>query len=579
MTLNRTPGAFVTGLLAVALFASSPAEAAPRRSKLDSALRSSTATSGLNVIVQTRSGALDNVANDAQRRGNRIRRVHRLINAAAMTVTIAQLKALEEDGSVVSISEDAEVRASDTPDAASSSTSIAAATAQTANTSVAGTSPAGRPVGVAVIDSGLEPTWDLVPYYFKDFVNGNAKAYDDYGHGTHVAGLIGGLGLMSNGRYHGVAPGVRVISLKALDGQGSGRTSTIIQAIEFAVAYRDQLGVDVINLSLGHPVYEPPATDPLVQAVNAAVRAGIVVIASAGNVGKNPNTGNAWYGGILSPGNSPAVVTVGAVDTNTSLTIVDDTVPVYSSRGPARFTNLPKPDIAAPGQAMVSTAALHSSMYAAHPERHVPGKDGDSVGHYLRLNGTSMSAAVTSGTVALMIDANRRKFSTRLTPNAVKALLEFTAIPLAGADAVTQGRGEINPAGAVALASAIDPAQAQGEWWLTSPVDTFTTVGTETGVWAQSVVWGTKIVYGNTVFINQPAWAGDIVWGAGDDDTVVWGNSTGDDDTVVWGNNEEDTVVWGNSADNDTVVWGNDDTVVWGNAADEDTVVWGNGLP
>ncbi|HEY7170140.1 MAG TPA: S8 family serine peptidase [Vicinamibacterales bacterium] len=571
------------------------AEAAPRRSKLDSALRGSTATNGLNVIVQTRSGSLDTVTGDVRKAGNSVRRFHRLINAASLTITGAQLKALEKDGSVLNISVDAVVRAStirmpspvggggsgstSTPDV-----SVPRSVPNSGGGSGSGGVPSpvsadSRVVGVAVIDSGLEPSADLAPYYFKDFVNGIDQAYDDYGHGTHVAGLIAGLGVMSNGAYHGVAPGVRVISLKALDSQGAGRTSTIIQAIEFAVANRAELGIDVINLSLGHPVYEPPDTDPLVQAVNAAVRAGIIVVASAGNVGKNPDTGNVWYGGILSPGNAPSVVTVGAVDTNGSTTLSDDSIPVYSSRGPARFTNLPKPDIAAPGQGMVAPAALHSTLYQTHPDRQVPGLDGNA--RYFRLNGTSMAAAVTSGAVALMIDANQHHFSTRLTPNVVKALLEFSAFPLPGSDVVSQGRGELNAGGAVALASAIDPALAQGQWWLTTPIDTFTTVGNESGVWAQSVVWGTRIIWGNTVFINQPAWAADVVWGAGDSDTVVWGNSGGDDDTVVWGNNEEDTVVWGNSTEGDTVVWGNGgDTVVWGNGdEDEDTVVWGNSLP
>jgi len=328
------------------------------------------------------------------------------------------------------------------------------------------------------------------------------------------------------------------------------------------------------------PVYEPPDTDPLVQAVNAAVRAGIIVVASAGNAGKNPDTGNVWYGGILSPGNAPSAVTVGAVDTNGSPTLLDDAIPTYSSRGPARFTRLPKPDIAAPGQGMVSTAALDSALFRAHPERQVVARDG--VARYLRLNGTSMAAAVTTGTVALMIDANQHHFTTRLTPNAVKAFLEFSAFSLAGVDLVSQGRGELNSGGAVALAAAIDPARAQGDWWLTTPIDTFTTTGSESGVWAQSVLWGNRMIWGNTVFIHQPAWNADVAWGAGDGDTVVWGNAQGDGDTVVWGNNEEDTVVWGNSIeDDDTVVWGNDlDTVVWGNGGeDDDTVVWGNSLP
>jgi serine protease AprX len=590
MTLIRTRGAVVIGLLAAAFcVVVQAAEAAPPRSKLDSALRARTGTGGLHIIVRTRTGALDNVTGEARKAGHDVRRFHRLINAASLTVTDAELKALENDGSVLNISVDAVVRASTTQ--MSSAVTGGGSNSGGPRPSSGGGSGGGGGlplpptadsygVGVAVIDSGLEPTADLAPYYFKDFVNGIAQAYDDYGHGTHVAGLIAGLGVMSNGAYRGVAPGVRVISLKALDNQGAGRTSTIIQAIEFAVTNRAALGIDVINLSLGHPVFEPPDTDPLVQAVNAAVRAGIIVVASAGNVGKNPSTGNVWYGGILSPGNAPSALTVGAVDTNGSATLLDDAIPVYSSRGPARFTNLPKPDIAAPGQGMVSAAALNGTLYRTHPERKVAGTDGSA--RYFRLNGTSMAAAVASGTVALMIDANQQRFSTRLTPNVVKALLEFSAFPLAGTDIVSQGRGELNANGAVALASAIDPAQAQGEWWLTSPIDTFTTIGSETGVWAQSVVWGTKIVWGNTVFINQPAWNADVVWGAGDNDTVVWGNSGDDEDTVVWGNNEEDTVVWGNSGDeNDTVVWGNDgDTVVWGNGdEDDDTVVWGNNLP
>jgi len=591
MTFIRTRGAVVSGLLAVAIFASVPVvEGAPRHPKLDSALIHTTATSSLHVIVRTRSGALDSIASNVKNNGNKVRGLHRLINAASLTITSAQLNALEQDASVVTISVDAVVLASGarvpSPFSGSRLTSVLVPAGTTGPKPAEGTPPPGGTfsflptaaygVGIAVIDSGIQPTADLVPYYFKDFVNGLQRAYDDYGHGTHVAGLIAGQGVMSNGLYHGVAPAARVISLKALDSQGAGRTSTIIQAIEFAIANRAQLGIDVINLSLGHPVYEPPDTDPLVQAVNAAVRAGIVVVASAGNAGKNPNTGNPWYGGILSPGNAQSVVTVGAVDTNGSDTLLDDTVPTYSSRGPTRFTNLAKPDIAAPGQAMISTAAINSSLYKAHPERQVAGVDG--VGRYFRLNGTSMAAAVTSGTVALMIDANRQSFSKRLTPNTVKALLEFSAFPLAGTNAVTQGRGELNRDGAVALASAIDPSRAPGDWWLTSPVDTFTYVGSESGVWAQSVVWGTTVISGNTVFINQPAFDAQTVWGAGAE-TVVWGNSGGGDDTVVWGNDTGDTVVWGN--DDDTVVWGNDDdTVVWGNGVgDFDTVVWGNSLP
>jgi hypothetical protein len=163
----------------------------------------------------------------------------------------------------------------------------------------------------------------------------------------------------------------------------------------------------------------------------------------------------------------------------------------------------------------------------------------------------------------------------------MKALVEYSALSLPTVDRPSQGAGELNAAGAVKLASSIDPRVGPGEWWLVDAVDPWSTIGADTLVWTQSVLWGNTLVDGNIAFINQPAWDSSVVWGAGD--TVVWGNSDDGGDTVVWGNSDEDTVVWGNNEE-DTVVWGNstedDDTVVWGNGAEDgDTVVWGNSLP
>ena len=158
--------------------------------------------------------------------------------------------------------------------------------------------PAGNRVGVAVIDSGLEagPEFGDRITGFYDFTQGGraASPTDDYGHGTHVAGLIAGSGDLSSGkRYRGVAPKARIVALKVLDRNGAGTTSDVISAIEFVTENKDRLGVDIINLSLGHPIYEPAATDPLVQAVEAAVRAGIVVVVSAGNYGVSLDHGTA----------------------------------------------------------------------------------------------------------------------------------------------------------------------------------------------------------------------------------------------------------------------------------------------
>ena len=228
---------------------------------------------------------------------------------------------------------------------------------------------------------------------------------DPYGHGTHVAGLIAS-------EFVGVAPNARLIGLRVLDEKGQGVTANVVRAIEFAIANKDLLGINVLNLSLGHPIYEPAATDPLVQAVEHAVREGLVVVASAGNFGMNRQTGLPGYAGIASPGNAPSAVTAGAVRTFNTVTRADDRVAPYSSRGPSWYDGFAKPDVVAPGDNLLSVAAVGSALRLAQEKR-------GNAGNYMRLSGTSMAAGVTSGVVALVLNANRG-----LTPNAVKAILE-----------------------------------------------------------------------------------------------------------------------------------------------------------
>ena len=154
---------------------------------------------------------------------------------------------------------------------------------------------------MAVIDSGIEPGTDFDTRItaFYDFTHGDIRAVapiDPYGHGTHVAGLIAS-------EFVGVAPNARLIGLRVLDAEGQGDTANVVRAIEFAIANKDLLGIDVLNLSLGHPIYEPAATDPLVQAVEHATREGIVVVVSAGNFGMNRKTGR---GGLCAASRRPA---------------------------------------------------------------------------------------------------------------------------------------------------------------------------------------------------------------------------------------------------------------------------------
>ena len=184
----------------------------------------------------------------------------------------------------------------------------------------------GDKVGIAVIDSGLEKSGDLsggrADRFFDFTADGRAgHPYDDYGHGTHVATLIAGKGKdsetdvdeLQDGKLHrtkvalyrGIAPKARIISLKVLDREGAGFTSSVLRALEFAIENRDKLKIDIINLSLGHPIYESPSTDPLVRAVEDAARAGIVVVASAGNHGLNQETGEVGYAGSRRPETPP----------------------------------------------------------------------------------------------------------------------------------------------------------------------------------------------------------------------------------------------------------------------------------
>ncbi|HEY3043218.1 MAG TPA: S8 family serine peptidase, partial [Vicinamibacterales bacterium] len=288
----------------------------------------------------------------------------------------------------------------------------------------------GKGVGVAVIDSGLEMSSEFSNRVtaFYDFTKGgivSSYPYDDYGHGTHVAGTIGGSGALSNNNeYRGLAPKVKLVVLKVLDKNGAGYTSDVIRAVDFAVANRAALGIQVINLSLGHPIFEPASSDPLVQAVERAVRAGVVVVAAAGNYGKNPETGLPGYAGVTSPGNAPSAVTVGAVKTLNTVERSDDRIPDYSSAGPTWYDAFAKPDLVAPGHNIVAVAAKQGTLYKTYPELKAP--DGD----YMLLSGTSMATAVTSGSIALLLEANRasNQYHPALTPNAVKAILQYTAV-------------------------------------------------------------------------------------------------------------------------------------------------------
>src|SRR4030095_5788307 len=249
------------------------------------------------------------------------------------------------------------------------------------------------------------------------------------------------------------------------------------------------------------------------------VAQGIVVVVSSGNNGVSPLTGLPAYAGILSPGNAPSAITVGAEKTFDTTRRPDDRIAPYSSRGPTWYDGRAKPDLVAPGHGLVSAAAKSSSLYINNPALRV----GDA---YLRLSGTSMAAGVVSGTVALILEAHRTAFpNAPLAPNAVKAILQYTSLRVRDEygveyDALTQGAGSVNAAGAIELAARIDTSAPLASWWLTSPVDAWTVIDGQTLPWAETVGWGDALSEGPALYYNELAWTQNIIWGS----NIVWGS-------------------------------------------------------
>lgn len=287
----------------------------------------------------------------------------------------------------------------------------------------------GKGVRIAILDTGVYPHPDLVRPVnriaaFKDFVNMRTRPYDDNGHGTHVAGDAAGNGWSSGGKFRGPAPEAEIVAVKVLDREGNGFDSTIIRAIQWCIANRKRLKLRILSLSLGGPAFTSCKDDPLCQAAEEAVRAGLTVVVSAGNAGPFPGT-------IESPGISPSAITVGAVDDRRTVNPSDDRVTWFSSRGPA-FGGARKPDLAAPGESIISLRAPRSLLDREEPERRVGRR-------YFVLSGTSMSAPLVSGAAAQLLQQRPR-----LSPACVKKLLTRNAFRLKPGDPLAVGSGEVN---------------------------------------------------------------------------------------------------------------------------------------
>ncbi|HEV2904529.1 MAG TPA: S8 family peptidase, partial [Pyrinomonadaceae bacterium] len=324
----------------------------------------------------------------------------------------------------------------------------------------------GSGIGIAVIDSGIDPNHQAFLndggtsriVYNQDFT-GEARTDDPYGHGTHVASIAAGNGVVSNAAYVGMAPNANLINLRVLNSQGTGTVSSLLSALDWVLTNHSTYNIRVVNMSLGTSAIDSYRNDPLCRAVRSVVDQGIVVTVSAGNNGRD-GSGRKIYGQVHAPGNEPSAITVGASNTYATDARGDDTVTTYSSRGPTRsfvtdelgikhYDNLVKPDIVAPGNKIVDAEAMDNLIVTQHPELDAAVSTDPTLKQML-LNGTSMATPIAAGAAALLLQAN-----SSLTPNLVKMILMYTAQPLDGYNLFEQGTGQINIEGAARLAKLV----------------------------------------------------------------------------------------------------------------------------
>src|SRR5216117_528954 len=388
------------------------------------ALQSGANGATVDVIIQFSHVPTDAQHGKVQAKGGALKRKLDVIKGAHYSVPVESLQTLADDPDIAYISLNRPV--------SHTSTSTLDYTPETVNAPVAWQQWGldGTGVGVAVIDSGVTAVGDLywwIPanqtygsrvVYSQNFVPGTTETSDQYGHGTHVAGIIAGAGWFSTGSnfthtFKGIAPNANIINLRVLDQNGAGTDSSAIAAIQTAINLKSAYNIRVINLSFGRQVFESYTLDPLCQAVEAAWNAGIVVLPAAGNQGRNDSAGTEGYGTIAAPGNDPYVITVGVMKTANTPTRIDDTIASYSSKGPTAFDYVVKPDIVAPGNQVVSLLSPYSNFpkqYSATdvymPEYVTNFKKSNLSPSYMRLSGTSMATPVVSGAVALMIQAD-----------------------------------------------------------------------------------------------------------------------------------------------------------------------------
>ena len=387
----------------------------------------------------------------------------------------------------------------------------------------------GAGVTIAVVDSGVALHPDIqtltavvdVVAHSTPHAAPPEESIDPNGHGTHVAGIMVGTGRHSAGRMAGVAPEANLVSVRVLDHVGRGLSSDLLAGLQWILAHKSEYGIRVVNMSLGHPVFEPAAMDPLVEAVDALWDAGLVVVCSAGNRGRN------GYVTITSPCNSRKVITIGATNDNHTPAITDDKIATYSSRGPTAFDLVAKPDLIAPGNRIVSLRSAGSHMDMLLPDRRVAADPAAPlVEEYFEMSGTSMASPIVAATAALMIQQDPS-----LNPGTVKARLMSSAVKPAFGSPLVSGAGYLDILGALRATGTVTNAPSPR-----SLVDAVTgTISFE----------NTSVLWGSEAFSLRALWATSISWADPSAYLEPFLQTTG----TVWpaGMTEAQTELWPNS--------------------------------
>jgi serine protease AprX len=401
---------------------------------VDPALRAAHGTVGV-VVMGTR--AAESAVIKA---GGAITRQLPIIHGFAAKVPANDVNLIAKVPGVVSVTMDRKTHVQSTIGSTNNLPDVFAKATNGANLANAGGN--GQGVTVALIDTGVTQMADLagvlvpltpdvlgMPQQPCLNLSGDGTCDDLYGHGTFMAGIIAGNGSASGGKYVGMAPGARIVSIKIASRDGSSDVSTIIAALQWVVQNQATYNIRVLNLSLGTDSTQSYHVDPLDYAAEQAWNAGIIVNVAASNRGPAAGT-------ISDPANDPFVVTVGAIDDLGTQGLQDDVLPNFTGRGPTASDGLAKPDVVAPGAHIVSLAAPGASITTEYPST-MPAP-------YRRGSGTSMATAVVSGLEAQMLS-----IQPLLTNNRVKFELMSTAHTDASTDPMSVGAGIVDGSAAL----------------------------------------------------------------------------------------------------------------------------------